>query len=241
MARMPGAVWEPLPENTTEPPITATQVVLHSVVGAGNPRAHFNRGGNQLESHFWVVLDGTVHQFIDTARQADAQRDGNVRAISVETADHGDPDHDPWTPAQIEAMASIIVWAHRTHGVPVRRCRTWTDPGVGYHTMWGAPSHWTPVAKTCPGAARIRQFEAVLGLALSMVREQEEDDVMALTKEELTEAVENGVFAALTRGANGRGQSVAVFEQTQADEIRGLAARLDRLIELLTPAAGTGE
>jgi hypothetical protein len=28
--------------------------------------------------------------------------------------------------------------------------------------MWGAPSEWTPVSKTCPGKGRIAQFHDVL-------------------------------------------------------------------------------
>jgi hypothetical protein len=40
--------------------------------------------------------------------------------------------------------------------------------------MFGAPGPWTPVAKTCPGRARIRQFNEVL---LPRITEGQEDDV----------------------------------------------------------------
>ena len=162
--RMPGTTWQPLPENQTAGTIRPTQVILHTVVGSGNPYGYFATQSN-LESHFWVSLTGGIHQFMDCTRQADANYEANVRAISVETADNGDPDHYPWQPPQIKAILDIIRWVHATYGVPIVRCPAWDAPGVGYHTMWGAPSHWTPVAKTCPGAARIQQFPEILRLA----------------------------------------------------------------------------
>lgn len=164
MARMPGAAWMPLPENATAPHITATQVILHSAVGSGSLYRFF-RDSSNLESHFWVDESGRIEQYVDTGRRADANLDANARAISVETADNGHPDTFPWTPAQLDSLARIIAWAHAEHGIPIRRCPAWDKPGVGYHTMWGAPSHWTPVAKTCPGKIRIGQFPHVLDLA----------------------------------------------------------------------------
>lgn len=161
MARMPGVIWDPLPENKTQPLLNPTQVVLHSIAGGVKSALGQFRERSNLESHFLVDFDGTITQIIDTGRTADAQRHGNVRAISIETASRIDA-KDPWTPLQLEAIKRIILWAHRTHKVMLRRIPEWTASGVGYHVMWGSPSVWTPIAKSCPGPARIKQFDQVI-------------------------------------------------------------------------------
>lgn len=165
MARFPGAVWRPLPENSTQPRITPTQVILHSAVDAPGPSSlwsYFRRSDVTVESHFFVKWDGTVEQYMDTEVRADANRHANARAISIETEDDGNPDATPWSDAQIDAIVRIIRWAHEVHGIPLRLCPAWDQPGIGYHTMFGAPGPWTPVAKTCPGRARIAQMPRIM-------------------------------------------------------------------------------
>lgn len=151
------------PESTQAPRMDGKpiQLIFHSAVGGGSLYDYFQERSN-LESHFWVGLDGRVEQYVDTNRKADANYKANAWAISVETADNGDPDHFPWTEAQLDALADIAVWAHQTFGIPVVKCLAWNKSGMGYHTMWGAPSNWTPVAKSCPGKARIKQFPEIL-------------------------------------------------------------------------------
>lgn len=163
MARYPQASWRPLPEATREPLITATQVILHTAVsGAASLYGYFARQDVVVESHFYVNQEG-VEQYVDTSRQADANRDANVRAISIETWDGGDPEHTPWTPRQLDLLTDLLVWCCRTHGIPATRCLNWSAPGIGWHSMWGAPSHWTPVAgKTCPGRPRIQQVPVLI-------------------------------------------------------------------------------
>lgn len=175
MAKYSGAVWRPIRENTTQPGIRPTQVILHSAVGSGSLYDLFQYRSD-LESHFWVGFS-VVEQYVDTTIQADANLDANVRAISIESADNGDPDHFAWTDYQVDQIVSLLVWAHRTHGIPLRRCPAWDQPGIGYHTMWGSPSHWTPVAKTCPGAARINQFSGILARAVAQAGSGEDEDM----------------------------------------------------------------
>ena len=162
MSRYPKAIWRPLPENETQGGITPTQVILHSAVDAPGPTSlhgFFSRADVVVESHFFVKNDGTVEQYIDTWKRADANRHANARAISIETEDDGDPDNTPWTPAQLESIVALIRWCHDEHGVPLRRCEAWDQPGIGWHSMWGAPSQWTPArGKTCPGRIRIAQI-----------------------------------------------------------------------------------
>ncbi len=164
MPRYPAALWLPLPENSTEPAITATQIILHTAACrcGDSLRDEFDRKGNDLEAHFFVRTTGVVEQYVDTSRQADANYQANVRAISVETQDDGDSTK-PWSPAQLDALVALIIWAVRNHpGVKAVVCPAWDKPGIGHHTLFGAPSHWTPVAKSCPGPARKGQFSNIV-------------------------------------------------------------------------------
>jgi peptidoglycan hydrolase-like protein with peptidoglycan-binding domain len=164
VARCPFALWKPLPENRTEPLITPTQVILHSAVSSADSlHGYFARADVDVESHFYVRNDGTVEQYLDTNRQADANYKANARAISIETEDDGRPDLQPWTGEQQDALVRLIRWAAETHAVPIRQCPQWDQPGVGWHSMWGAPGAWTPVrGKTCPGRARIPQVRDLI-------------------------------------------------------------------------------
>lgn len=159
----PAAVRKPLPENSWQSAITPTQLIFHTAACRCGDSLYddFNRKGNNLESHFHVQSDGGVEQYIDTNVRADANYKANARAISVETQDDGDATQ-PWTAAQLDALIALAVWAHREHGIPAVICPAWDKPGLGHHTLFGAPGPWTPVAKSCPGPARKRQFVEVI-------------------------------------------------------------------------------
>lgn len=160
MARYPKAVWKPLPENQTQARITPRSFYVHSAaVDSGNVHGYFAQDKVKLESHFFVRWDGTVEQFLDTERRADAQGQANPWAISVETEDDGDPDRQPWSALQMAALIDLIGWACDTHTIPRTLLKKWNGAGVGYHSQFGAPSPLTSVrGKTCPGKVRIRQF-----------------------------------------------------------------------------------
>lgn len=187
MAIYPGANWRPLPEANTQPTMIATQVILHTAVSsAPSLYGYFARFDVGLESHFYVSQTG-VEQYISTSRQADANRQANVRAISIETWDGGDPDHTPWTPRQMDLLVDLVAWCCVNHGIPVLQCPAWNQPGIGWHVMFGAPGPWTPVSKSCPGRPRIAQMPELIARveqALSPMPPpppvQEDDDMMIL-------------------------------------------------------------
>lgn len=173
MARCPFARWRPIPENATQPRITPTQAILHSAVDSPSLLTSlfgfFSRKDVSVESHFHVLVDGTIEQYMDTERRADANRYANARAVSIETEDNGDPDNTPWTDAQLQSIIRLLRWLRETHDIPMWACPAWDQPGLGYHSMWGAPGPWTPArGKTCPGRIRIRQFHDVIVPALAM-------------------------------------------------------------------------
>lgn len=242
MAQMPGAEWRPLPENATQTKIRPTQVILHTAVDAPEPtrlERWFARVDVTVESHFWITLDGTIVQMMDTEVRADANRFANKRpdgtgAISIETEDEGDPLGVPWTEAQLEALKKVILWAHEEHGIPLELCSSHDSPGIGWHAMWGAPSEWTPAAaKTCPGRVRIQQIHTQLLPSLSkekkMTYEEAEKAVTVLYRTLLGRDPDPAGLDYWAGLGLDRESLFWAFLEATAPELRQRTLRLDRL------------
>lgn len=219
MKTYPGAAYKPLGPQT-EPRMTGHDVVcLHTMVGyLSSTDAYFRTangaGYDGTESHFGIGgrwggdvargLDGTVWQWQDLGRTADANGQGNYRVISIETADNAARPIQPWTPLQCEAIAQLLAWlcSHEAHaecpsswtchreGIPLVLIPD-SKPGrrgVGYHRQgidpWRASGGevWSSPGKDCPTEARIQQIPAVIARAIEITNHQE-DDIMATLDE----------------------------------------------------------
>ncbi|MGW5616288.1 N-acetylmuramoyl-L-alanine amidase [Streptomyces sp. NPDC003877] len=183
MAWYPGATkMELQPESDSQQAIRPTQFIVHSIVGPWTARRTYEywRDSTNLESHFGIGYAGDIAQYIGTETRADANAAANRRpdgtgAISAETASNLTAT-DPWTNEQVEELIKAGVWAHQRHGIPLRLCRTASDPGFGWHKMHDA---WNPAAHSCPGPARIEQFKTVVfpGIVARAAGTSEEDDM----------------------------------------------------------------
>jgi hypothetical protein len=166
MAWYPGAQrLELQPESDAQPAIVPTQFILHSIAAPWTPQRTYEywRDSTNLESHFGLGYDGSIAQFIGTQTRADANYLANRRAdgtgaVSLESASN-DEHTDPWTDAQVETIIRLGVWLHQQHGIPLRVCRTASDPGYGYHRLHG---DWAIGGTACPGDARVAQFKNVI-------------------------------------------------------------------------------
>ncbi|WP_406299810.1 N-acetylmuramoyl-L-alanine amidase [Embleya sp. NBC_00888] len=162
MAWYPGATKRELePESDAQPAIRPTQFILHSIAApwSGERMYEYWRDSTNLESHFGCAYDGGLWQYIGTETRADANASANRRsdgtgAVSVETASNLEHT-DPWTDAQVDSLIRLGVWLHERHDLPLRICRTWDDPGYGYHRLF---AKWSISGTACPGDARVRQF-----------------------------------------------------------------------------------
>lgn len=193
MAWYPGATkYELQPESDAQPAIRPTQFIVHSIIAPWTAKRVFEywRDSTNLESHFGIGYEGDVGQFIGTQTRADANAGANRRAdgsgaVSAETASNTEGT-DPWTAAQVEELIQLGVWLHKTHGIPLRICRTHDDPGFGYHSMF---PQWSTSGTACPGKARIAQFKTLVfpGIVARAVgttaphNDTSEEDEMALT------------------------------------------------------------
>ncbi|GAB2585708.1 hypothetical protein GCM10027168_18050 [Streptomyces capparidis] len=183
MAWYPGAdKMELQPESDAQPAIRPTQMIVHSMAAPWTPRRLYEywRDSTGLESHFGLGYDGTLAQYIGTETRADANAQANRRpdgtgAVSVETSSNT-TSTDKWTAAQIEKLVALGVWLHRHHGVPLRICRSHSDPGYGHHRMF---SQWSAGGTSCPGDARVKQFREVVfpRIVARATGKEEEDDM----------------------------------------------------------------
>lgn len=187
MAWMPAALKRALPENTSQPSIRPTQVILH--VSAGESTTLYYLWMSEgLESHFYAPRVNQLEQYMDTTVEADANYLANRRpdgtgAISVET--QGADADGLWGAKQQDDIVAVLAWAHKTHGIPLRLCTSPDDPGIGWHVMWGAPGAWTPaVGKVCPGPNRIKQIPGLIARAQAIVDGKEDLSIVdAATKD----------------------------------------------------------
>lgn len=168
MARYPWAKFRNIAPGRNDPPIKVIGAILH--VDAGNNKSlynYFNGPSGGVESHFHVPNEGPVEQYRDTGWEADANLKANsfiengVRKgyVSIETQGL---ERGEWNEHQLFEIKRLLKWLSEAHDFPLLRCPAHTKPGVGYHTMFGAPGPWAPNAKSCPGPNRIKQFNSVL-------------------------------------------------------------------------------
>lgn len=153
------------PESDTQPAIRPTQFIIHSIAAPWDEDRIYAywRDSTSLESHLGLAYNGDCAQYIGTQTRADANMYANRRpdgtgAVSIETASNLQHT-DPWTEAQMAKLIEVGVELHRLHGIPLRICRTDSDPGYGYHRLHGA---WSKNGTACPGDARVRQFEQIV-------------------------------------------------------------------------------
>ena len=189
------------PESDAQPAIKPTQFIVHSVIAPWTARRIYEywRDSTSLESHFGLGYEGDLGQYIGTETRADANAGANRRAdgtgaVSIETASNTSGT-DPWTAAQIEQLIRLGVWLHQQHGIPLRICRTASDPGFGYHSLF---REWSTSGTACPGAARIKQFKEVVfpGIVARATGQTPEEDDMALSSDDktwITKAIADGI------------------------------------------------
>ena len=191
MAWYPGAKkMELQPESDSQQAIRPTQFIMHSIAAPWDEQRIYEywRDSTNLESHFGLDYDGSIGQFIGTQTRADAcylanRRADGTGAVSIETASNL-KHTDPWTPQQIEQLILLGVWLHKQHDIPLRICRSWTDPGFGYHRLW---SQWSDGGTDCPGDARVAQFKNAVfpGIVARATGQTTPEEDMALTDAEL--------------------------------------------------------
>ena len=190
MARYPGAIWRPLTVDKSRWRLVPLRMNLHVAVSeASSLFGYFNGARSRPDSHFYVRRNGVIEQYVDTALVAYADLEGNGSTISVETQGGVRATQtEPWTAAQIDALAKLYAWAVKTHGIDVRIADDSrpgkTSHGLSWHRLGcdghfpGRPLHGRVAGgrkysrsfgKVCPGNAKIRQVPEVYARAVAIL------------------------------------------------------------------------
>lgn len=218
MARCPFAQQRILPENATQAKITPRALILHTAVDGPGPTdlaSYFGQASVKAESHFYVTMNGTVVQMMDTEVEADANGSADKWAISVETEDDSarrGSDILPWTQAQLDALVRLCDWACTTHGIPRKRATSSKLPGasgIAYHSQpmrerFDGTSHnpWTAYqGKTCPGDARVKQYPGIVARAGATPAPTEDDDMTPAQEATLNKIEQH--LATIAKGQDG--------------------------------------
>lgn len=182
MALYPGAVQRNLGKGGSA--LSPDVLCLHTMVGSLKGTDSYFRTVSVF-SHFGIGgawggdvaagLDGVVYQWGDTSRRAAANLDGNDHILSVETADNAVRPIQPWTTKQQTAIVNLLVWAHKTHGIPLVLVPD-SKPGrrgIAYHRLGCDPYRvdggelWSSsYGKDCPTQARINQIPSLIARAI---------------------------------------------------------------------------
>jgi hypothetical protein len=145
----------------------------------------------------WRVNSWITQVDIPMANGVIVPRGTRCGAISIESEDDGTPEDTPWTFQQIESFAQFSAWAYTHLNIPLDRPTDPFQAGTGYHSLPGLNrlAAWEPTAtppygtfidskgrvvnvynpwtntvgKSCPGPARIAQFDTILARARAIV------------------------------------------------------------------------
>lgn len=188
MAIYPGAKKRLIPKWNKTKITRWRRMNLHVAVSESSSLyAMFSRS-NSACSHFYVAKDGAVEQYIDTNYRSASDYHGNDSTISVETQGGvRNPDGEPWTEAQVKALAKLWAWARDEHGIKNQMAKnTQTNDnssGLSWHRLGvegnfkgrggilevsykpGGIKYSTARGKICPGDAKILQIDDIFKLA----------------------------------------------------------------------------
>jgi N-acetyl-anhydromuramyl-L-alanine amidase AmpD len=163
MPRCPFATWEPATKSHGGTMTGHLGVVAHVNESTGDIYNWCNNPGNQVSSHFQVMKDGSLLQYVDTDVASWCQSSGNYSYLSVETEGYHT---EAFTPAQVETFARLMAWAHQVHEIPLTLADVVGQRGLGWHGMggksWGGHT-------SCPGEPRKAQRAVILQRAAQLL------------------------------------------------------------------------
>lgn len=164
----PGATRRLIPHGDNDPAIIPIGIIWHTDAGDSKSLyGYFKDKSGGIESHLHFPKVGPPEQYRDFGHEADANFHANSFVINGKrygfiSGETQGLATDLWNAHQLAEMKKFMLWGRTNLHIALSKCVGPYSPGVGYHTMWGAPGPWTPYAKDCPGRYRIRQFNTDL-------------------------------------------------------------------------------
>jgi hypothetical protein len=159
MARWSEATWRPVKNHggamAKGRPITVT---MHHAVANGSLFNVFN-GSRKASTHFLIFKNGKAEQYVDTNVISWGGVNHNPYCISVETEGCTVPPNyaEPMTEAMINTFARLLAWANKTHGIPLVKSESVSQPGFNYHRVRDAGA-----ATGCPCNVRLNMRDEII-------------------------------------------------------------------------------
>ena len=155
----------PVPNRTVNGMVRPLKgLVLHIEEGSEEgTNSWFHNSKSQVSAHFGNPKKGNLDQWVDTKDKAWAEEGGNSEWISIENEGKSG---DSLTPSQLENVAQLLAWLHRTEGIPLQITNKVTRRGLGWHGMGGAA--WGDHL-ACPGDPIKHQRPAIIARAKEIV------------------------------------------------------------------------
>jgi hypothetical protein len=167
--------WLDVATFTGGPLTNSRGLVLHVNAGNGDPYNWWtNPAAPTASSHFQVMKDGTLIQYVRCDLIAYAQIAGNGSWHSVET--EGFPT-EPLTDAQVSKLGALYAWGHANLGWALQLTDDPNGSGFGWHGMGGAAwgGHYG-----CPGDLRKAQRQQILDIASGVDMPLTQQDIAAI-------------------------------------------------------------
>lgn len=164
MPRCPFAEWRgPVPNRRLGGMVAQPHgLVPHVIVGSlRSADMIFHQAAQQKSAHFGVGKDGRLVQWVDTLDVAWAEAAGNSWWWSAECEGM---DTEPHTPAQIDALAHLVVWLRTLSPFPLQVTDDTSGFGIISHRNGGAP--WG--GHSCPGDKRHMQRADIVNRAKAL-------------------------------------------------------------------------
>ncbi|MFJ1789553.1 peptidoglycan-binding protein [Streptomyces anulatus] len=166
MAKYSKAQWRPISINHTKGGQSSVRgLVVHIMAGTlAGTDSWFRNPAARASSHFGTGRNGALYQWVDTANRAWAQAGGNSSWLSIENEGRGG---DSLTSAQMDRIAEVFAWVHKTYGVPLQVASSPSGRGLGYHAMGG--SGWGGHTQ-CPGTRIVKQLPEIVARAKRLAK-----------------------------------------------------------------------
>jgi hypothetical protein len=162
-----------IPESTVQSIIHPVTGIVHTNGSSGTVTpaqsvAYWRRPDVVGEAHLAIGYDNAI-QAVPLNRRADCNYKANlwylpsgvaVGAISLECQDDGAATvaTTPLTLRQLDLAASVLTAVCVCYGAWCTQPAAWDDSGIGHHILF---PEWWKTPRSCPGAARIRQMDAL--------------------------------------------------------------------------------
>jgi hypothetical protein len=131
-------------------------LILHTAVTTATDLPFPDSSRPGVGVHFYLLKDGSLHQYLDTDRQTGHAWDANSWAIGMESQDSGSSaDPGLWTPNQLDTIDRLC----RTLGIPAQALKEGPSSGVGYHRQFDS---WNQSHHSCPGDAKVAQVAGII-------------------------------------------------------------------------------